>query len=119
MKLAIVGSRDFVNRAQFEEWVAEALTTWGIGVPEVVVSGGARGADTMGENWARSRDIPTQIYRPDWQGKGKAAGFIRNRDIIDEATHVLAFPSRKGKGTQHSIELAKQQKKPVLVYWID
>lgn len=89
-------------------------------MPSEVVSGGARGADTLGEKWARSKNIPVTIYKPDWIKHGKAAGPIRNRDIIERATHVLAFPSRKGKGTQHSLSLAeKDPTKKVLIHWID
>jgi len=117
MKLAIVGSRTFTDQERFDAWIDKAIELWGI--PDEVVSGGASGADTLGERWARSRGIKVTIFRPDWDQYGRAAGIIRNRDIIARATHVLAFPSRRGKGTQHSISLAKKQKKELVVHWID
>jgi len=50
---------------------------------------------------------------------GKKAGPMRNKDIIENATHVLAFPSKKGKGTQHSIKLAEDYQKPIEIFWVD
>jgi hypothetical protein len=117
MKLAIVGSRHFTDTNRFDKWIKESVDLWG--TPEEVVSGGARGADTLGEKWAQTNDIPTTIYKPDWIRYGKRAGIIRNVDIITRATHVVAFPSKTGKGTQHSISLAEEQGKKLLVYWID
>ena len=118
MKLAIIGSRTFTDKKTFDALMNEAIELWGM--PEEVVSGGAWGADKLGERWALSRGIKVTIFRPEWNKYGRSAGPIRNRDIIATATHVLAFPSRKGKGTQHSIGLA--QKDPnikLLVHWID
>uniref|UniRef100_A0A6C0BN01 YspA cpYpsA-related SLOG domain-containing protein n=1 Tax=viral metagenome TaxID=1070528 RepID=A0A6C0BN01_9ZZZZ len=121
MKLAIVGSRDFQNEVQFNDWMREALAEWSAETtpPILVVSGGARGADSLGEKWANARGIETLIFKPDWKTHGKRAGILRNYDIISAATHVIAFPSRHGRGTQHSIRVAREQQKPVLVYWID
>lgn len=117
MKLAIVGSRNFTNRNLFDETIIYILQVWG--VPLEVISGGAKGADTLGEKWANENQIPTIIYRADWKQHGRAAGLIRNKDIISNATHVLAFPSRTGRGTQHSIGLAKKQNKKIHIVWID
>lgn len=119
MRLAIVGSRNFTDQARFDTWIKEAIALPNWGVPAEVVSGGARGADTLGERWARANSIPVTVYTPDWMTHGKAAGPIRNRDIINRATHVLAFPSHQGKGTQNSIELAVKQNKKLITHWID
>ena len=118
MKLAIIGSRNFTDQSRFDVWMTDVVELWGM--PTEVVSGGARGADTLGERWAKKNNIPTSIFRPDWIKYGKAAGPIRNRDIIAQATHVVAFPSRRGRGTQHSIGLTRKDlKKKLQVYWID
>jgi len=118
MRLAIIGSRTFNDQKRFDKWIAEAIDLWGM--PDEVVSGGARGADRLGEKWACANGIEVTIYLPDWIKHGKAAGPIRNRDIISRATHVLAFPSHRGKGTQHSISLAKKDaSKKLIINWID
>lgn len=117
MNLAIIGSREMNDEELFKKGLAQAIELWG--TPQEVVSGGARGADTLGERWARKHGIPVRVFKPDWLRHGKAAGPIRNRDIITHATHVVAFPSRKGKGTQHAMKLAEKEDKKLLVYWID
>ena len=115
--LAIVGSRLLSDAELFDNGIRKAIEIWG--EPHEVVSGGARGADTMAAQWARHNGIKIREFRPDWQKHGKAAGIIRNKNIIGAATHVLAFPSKSGKGTQNSIKLAKDRGKPLIVYWID
>lgn len=116
MKLAIVGSRNYTDYAQFKTFLQDALKTW----PDViqVVSGGAQGADAMAERWARENKIPIKIFRADWS-QGKSAGPIRNQQIIEYATHVIAFPSKTGKGTQDSIVRAKKLKRPLIEIYID
>ena len=114
MKLAIVGSRNFVDQALLDKTVDEYLEKQGV-LPDLVVSGGARGADTLAENWARKHKIPLIIFKPDWKTKGKAAGILRNTDIVNECTHMVAFPSDGGKGTQDSIRKAVAQGKIVFI----
>jgi len=104
MKLAVVGSRTFNNY----KLVSETLS--GLTVSEIV-SGGAKGADRVAERYALDHNIPTKIYLPDWKGLGKAAGFIRNKLIIDHADKVVAFWDGVSKGTKHSIDLAVKQNK--------
>ena len=84
MKVAVIGSRTFND---YEE-VKRSLSAINI---TLLVSGGAKGADTLGEQYAKENNIPTKIFLPDWNKHGKAAGFIRNTDIINEAELVVAF----------------------------
>ena len=117
MRLAIVGSRNFGDQDVFDIQIANVIDLWGY--HDEVVSGGSRGADSLGENWARIRNIPVMIYKPEWDKYGKSAGPIRNKYIIERSTHVLAFPSHAGKGTQHSITLAQKTNKELVIHWVD
>ena len=117
MTLAVVGSRDLTDVAFFEDKMKQITSQWG--VPDCVVSGGCRGADAFGEAWAKRKGIKTLIYKPDWNKHGKSSGIIRNANIIDAATHVVAFPSRGGRGTQNSISRAYKAKIPVEIFFID
>ena len=115
VKLAIIGSRGFDN----EYIMFEALFDY-MGKISMVISGGAKGADTLGEQWAKHAKIPTKIFYPDWDKHGKGAGFIRNQLIIDECDAVMAFWDGESKGTKHSIDLAEKQDKPVkIIYYKD
>ena len=58
---------------------------------DVVVSGGAHGADTLGADWARSKGYSVVEYLPNWNKYGKRAGFLRNEQIINDCDMVIAF----------------------------
>lgn len=113
IKLAVVGSRDFNDYELFKSCVDIYITQLG-GVSEII-SGGAKGADTMAERYARENNIPITILKPDWKTQGKGAGLLRNTDIIINSTHVIAFPTKTSKGTRDSIRKAKLYDKPHLI----
>ena len=86
---------------------------------DIIVSGGcSRGADNMAESIARVRQIPIMIWYANWDGPdGKAAGFVRNTDIVEDCDIVLAMvaPDRTG-GTEDTVKKAiARGKKVVLV----
>lgn len=107
--LGIVGYRGFTNYEKFSQLVDEYIEE--IGTPEFIISGGAKGTDTMAEKYAQLHNIPTKIFKPDWDKHGKAAGIMRNTDIIQNSTHVIAFLSPKSIGTVDSINKAKKLNK--------
>ncbi len=89
------------------------------GVPDVIISGGASGADALAENYARENGIVLQVFAAEWKKFGKSAGPMRNTLIVNECTHMLAFPSKNGAGTQDSMEKAVRQGKPCEHYFVD
>ncbi len=108
MKIAVVGSRNFQDYTLLKN----TLKNFDI---NQIISGGARGADTLAEDYAREKHIPVKIFYPDWQKFGKAAGFIRNKDIVKNSDMVIAFWDGQSRGTRSSIELAKQYGKNVKI----
>jgi hypothetical protein len=108
MKVAVIGSRTFSDY----RLVKETLSTLDI---TLLVSGGAIGADLLGEQYAKLNEIPTKIFYPDWKKYGKKAGFIRNSDIINESEMVIAFWDGKSKGTLDSIKKAEELNKNILI----
>lgn len=117
-KLAIVGSRHFRNSQFFHQaildWIDRFKTT-----PDQIISGGAKGADQLARDYARKNHIPLKEFLPDWSRYGKAAGPIRNNQIVKEATHILAFLSRHGSGTQDTIRKGKKAGKIITTYYLD
>jgi hypothetical protein len=111
MKLAIVGSRDF-NDFEYLKKVLEPIKN----KVTLVVSGGAKGADSLGERWAKENNILTQIFYPDWNKFGKSAGYRRNVDIVNNSDAVVAFQINDSKGTQHTIDIAMEKNKKVKVF---
>ena len=81
-RLIIAGGRDY----QFTARDRERLD--GIPFVKEVVSGAAKGADTCGEEWARSKGIPIKRFPADWDKYGKNAGIIRNGEM---ARYVACF----------------------------
>ena len=108
MKLAIVGSRGFTS---YELLVDEITKNYNINDIECIISGGARGADKLGEKFAKENGIPTQIFIAEWGKYGKSAGFRRNVDIIKNCDECIAFWDGQSHGTKHDIDLCKQYNK--------
>ena len=121
MKLGLVGSRNFHNYESFKTAILKTLISWEKEIVDIqlIVSGGASGADSLAEYFADEYKIPIKIFYPDWRCYGKRAGILRNSDIVNSSTHLIAFPSREGKGTQDSISKALKRKIPVKVLYID
>lgn len=106
MKVAVVGSRSFTDYELLKKTLDELYPNI-----TLIVSGGAKGADSLSEQYADEEGIRKLIFKPDWEKHGKAAGFIRNRDIVAESDMVIAFHDGHSKGTANSIEHAKKMGK--------
>lgn len=104
MRLAIVGSRHYNDKTKFNTTVTSFIEEHG--VPDVIISGGAQGADALAETYAREHSIPVEVYHADWSKYGKRAGPIRNSQIVKAATHVIAFPLSDSVGTYDTITKA-------------
>jgi len=109
--MAVVGSRNFTDRELIYQWIA-------MNMPDKIVSGGARGADSIAEEIAFQLDIPFESYLPEWRRYGKAAAFIRNQKIVNAATELAAFfgPQGPTAGTSDAIALARLRNIPVHVF---
>ncbi len=115
MNIAIVGSRDFDET----EVIRETLDDLRRSHHELtVVSGGARGADSIGERVAKELGIATIVHLPDWNRYGKSAGFRRNDLIVRDADIVYAFFAKgeRSRGTSHTVAQAKIAGKAVYIY---
>lgn len=108
MKVAVIGSRTFNDYEKLKQTLSLMTIT-------LLISGGADGADKLGERYANEHGIPTKIFLPDWDTHGRIAGFLRNTDIINEAETVVAFWNQTSNGTRDSIDKAKKQNKKVII----
>lgn len=112
--LAIIGSRSFNNYnllliAAGKIDVKNKYTT--------IVSGGAEGADELGKRYAKYWGLEYIEFLPDWDKFGKSAGYKRNVDIVKCADELLVFWDGVSQGTRHSLNLAKEMKKPSFVFY--
>lgn len=99
MKLIVAGGRDY--KGNVARWIDFAE----IEVTEVV-SGGATGADRLGEEYAEARGIPVRHFIPNWKDYGRAAGPMRNKEMAEYADAVALFAG--GKGTDSMYQEAKK-----------
>jgi hypothetical protein len=105
-RVAIVGSRDYLNLAAVRRYV--------LALPKgtIIISGGARGVDRAGELAAREAGLEVVIYWADWDTHGKEAGLLRNGSIVRDADRVVVFWDGKSRGSAHTIALCKALGKP-------
>lgn len=113
MKVAIIGSRGFTDYKNLSIFIRKNIFPDKI---DLIISGGAKGADTLAEKFAKEYNIETLIFKPDWTNFGLKAGMIRNKDIINHSDIVFAFWDGRSKGTKNSLELAKKFKKKIYLY---
>lgn len=111
MRTIIAGSRDIADPAQIK--AALAACGWR---PSVVLSGTARGGDTLGERWAEQNGIPVERYPANWPAYGKAAGYKRNEEMAGFAEALIALWDGKSRGTQHMIDIARREGLRVFVW---
>lgn len=114
MKVIIAGSRSITS---FED-VSAAIIASGFTITEVV-SGGAAGVDTMGEQWAATAGLPVKRFLPDWEQFGKAAGPIRNRDMAKYADLAIVVWDGKSAGSRSMINEMSKAGKMVYVHPIN
>jgi len=115
MRIAVIGSRTFNDYELMATYLNMIRCAQADEVE--IISGGARGADHLAENYAANWGAALTVFKPDWDNLGKSAGFARNQTIIDACDMVVAFWDGKSKGTQDSINKAKIAKKPTLLVY--
>ena len=106
MKLLIVGSRSIAD-FDLSEHVPPDV--------ELIISGGAAGADSIAERYADKNKISKLILRPQYENYGRVAPIKRNDVMVDIADAVLVLWDGKSKGTKHTIDYAKKKNKPISI----
>lgn len=124
-KVIIAGGRDFDD---YELMVEQARYFFRhLDNPEII-SGGNKswneakkkytGADYLAEQLAKEKGFRITIYPADWNTHGKRAGFIRNSQMGEVGTHLLAFWDGKSKGTKMMIDIARRKGIPTeIIYY--
>lgn len=126
--VCICGSRFIHDMPRLERAVEHALDLWAVAGdrPVIVeaVSGGAAGADALGEQYARERAIALRIFPADWSKLGKRAGHWRNAQMIEYLLSlyregcdvgVIALWNGVSRGTRDMIGRARAAGIPVYI----
>lgn len=126
MKVIIAGSRGITDFFA----VANAIDYSDFKISEVV-SGGAKGVDRLGEDWAKSSGTPCKVFKAAWDDLAAEGAFIkqgtygqynvnagrdRNWDMADYADALIAVWDGVSTGTNHMINIMKTINKPVYIF---
>ena len=113
MRLLICGDREWKDRKAIDAIIAQFE-------PDIVIEGEARGADKLARFAAEAAGIPVERYPADWTQHGKAAGPIRNTQMLREGKPdaVVGLHDRidESKGTRHMLTIAKKTGVPTYLY---
>jgi len=109
MRLCVCGGRDYSDK----EKVFEILDSLEFKITKLVC-GMARGADTLGYQWAVKNNIPIEEYPAEWTKYGRGAGPIRNQQMLNSGIDILvAFPG--GTGTANMVKICKAAKVNIII----
>lgn len=116
LKVIVAGTRTFSSGSNYFA-LKEVMKKHNFISQEVeIVSGGCRGADALGERWAREYGKPIKLFPADWDKYGRKAGFIRNKEMAEYGDCLVAFWDGTSRGTKMMIDLAKAYGLKVFVY---
>ena len=117
--IAIVGSRDFPEEEMARKVIHKVLRQY---PHAIVVSGGARGPDTWGEEEGRRLGGEPLMLHPDVEAHGgnfAKAALARNTEIVEASDFVLAFWDGKSRGTKDALEKTKAARKDHAIIYPD
>jgi len=110
MRVAVVGSRTATQKdyAALEAHIPANASE--------IVSGGARGIDSLAKRYAKEHRLMLTEFLPDYGAEidnPRAAPLLRNQKIVDYADYVIAFWDGQSKGTRYTIQYAHKKNKPI------
>lgn len=120
MNIVIFGTRKFNNYLTLKNIIDNSYFYKHNNI-NCVISGAAKGADTLGEQWAKEKGIEVMRMPAEWDKYGKAAGHIRNKEMAEKADCAIGFwdGSVVHSGTNNMINICEKLKVPMIVYRID
>lgn len=118
MNIAIIGGRNFNNYELLKNELLKFMEENQVSV-DAIISGGAKGADSLAEKFASEIGVDMVIFKPEYEKFGRGACAVRNTKIIENCDVVFAFWDGKSKGTLDSIKKAKKLDKKMFIIHYD
>jgi len=104
-KVVVAGGRTFTDYDLMKERLDKILE----GKSNItIVSGTAKGADKLGERYAKERGYNIKRMPANWDKHGRSAGYKRNEEMAKVGDHVVCFWDGNSSGTKHMIDLARK-----------
>lgn len=104
-RIIVAGSRNFNNYDYLKKICDFIIDEEDV----VIISGTARGADKLGERYAKEKGFELRLFPAKWDEYGKRAGYFRNVEMAKNADMLIAFWDGESKGTKHMIDIAEKE----------
>lgn len=114
-RIVIAGCRDYNNYNEAKKFIDKCICDIRNKYKLIFISGGCRGADALGERYAKENGFEVEIYPADWEKYGRAAGPKRNEHMAQIADFVICFWDGQSRGTKSMISYAKEFNKPIRI----
>ena len=116
--ILVAGSRNYYNYSEFKNVMDYTNNKYHI---TEIISGGARGADSLAERYAKENNIPIKVFPANWDMYGKTAGFIRNTEMHNYLKNFkdrmcICFWDGQSHGTVHNFKLCKNNNTKLVCY---
>lgn len=108
-RIIIAGGRNFNDYNLLKEKVDNIISDKRKTHQIYIVSGKARGADSLGEKYANENGLNIMEFPADWDKHGRSAGYKRNLEMAENADALIAFWDGESRGTKHMIDIAKEK----------
>ena len=112
-RILITGGRDYADQAMLFGVLDMQSEKSGI---SCIIQGGAKGADELARMWCYSRRCEMENYPAKWREHGRAAGPIRNQQMLNEGKPDMVFAFPGGKGTADMMCRARAAGIPVYTF---
>ena len=110
-RVVVAGCRDYNNYFLLSRELKKLIKNLDKDHEIIIVSGGASGADSLGEKFAKKHNLKIEKYPAEWDKYGRSAGPIRNYKMAQVADLVVVFWDGKSRGTKNMIECAERENK--------
>ena len=114
-RVVVAGCRNYFNYKEAEAFIDFCLQNIKDEYALIFVSGGAPGADALGERYAREHGYKVERYDADWEKYSRRAGPIRNEEMAKAADFVICFWDGRSRGTKSMIGYAEKYEKPIKI----
>ena len=106
-RVVIAGGRDFCDSERAYDFIDSVFKLKGEN-EYIILSGGSKGSDKIGEQYAKEYGYKIEYYYPEWEKYHRAAGPIRNKKMAESCDFLICFWDKKSKGTLSMIKAAEK-----------
>lgn len=117
-RVVVYGSRNYYNYDEAKRYIDFCISKIRYKYTLVFVSGGCRGADSLGERYARENGFELEIYNAEWEIYGNRAGPLRNKIMAETGDYFICFWDGNSKGTANMIYFVNLQNKPIKIKFV-